>query len=179
VEHFVLKFAAEEAGGTSGFGALGIDGQAFLIQLVTFLLVFFVLRKYVFGRVVKLLEDRRKTIEQGVKLTNEMTVAKSKLEEEIVAARKKSRVEADQIIADSHERAGAMLKEAEDAAQRKVDAILADAHKKIEEETDRARRNLEKDMVELVIQATEIVAKEKIDSKKDHELIQQALRGQA
>jgi F-type H+-transporting ATPase subunit b len=177
VQQFLLKFGAEETGGTSGFGALGIDAKAFLIQLITFVLVFLILRKYVFGRVVKLLEDRRKTIEEGVKLTNEMTVARKKLEEEIVQTRKKSRAEADKIIADSHEQAGSMLKEAEESAQRKVDAAVADAHKKIEEETGRARRNLEKDMIELVIRATEIVAKEKIDARKDSELIKEALRG--
>ena len=172
------QFAAEETSG-SGFGALGINFRAFLIQLITFLLVFFILKKYVFGRVVKLLEDRQKTIEEGVKLTAEITIAKDKLEKEIIAARKKSRVEADEIITASHEQAGAMLKEAEDAAQRKIDAIITDAHKKIEEETQRARRNLEKDMVELVIQATEIVAKEKLNPKKDSKLIEEALRGQA
>ncbi len=172
------QFAAEESG-VSGFGALGIDAKAFLIQLVTFLLVFFVLRKYVFGRVVKLLDERQRTIEKGVRLTNEMSVAKSKLEEEISAARKNARAEADKMLADAHEQAGATLKEAEDAAQRKVDAILSDAHKKIEEETERARRNLEKDLVELVIQATEIVAREKISPKKDSELIEKALKEQA
>jgi F-type H+-transporting ATPase subunit b len=178
VDQPILQFAAEEAG-SSGFGALGIDFKAFLIQLATFVLVFLVLKKYVFGRVVKLLEDRQKTIEEGVKLTADMNVAKSKLEDDIMAARKQSRAEADRVLADAHEQAGAMLKEAEASAQRKVDAIMADAHQRIEEETQRARRKLEKDMVEMVISATEIVAKEKIDPKKDSELIERALRGQA
>lgn len=172
------QFAAEEAG-SSGFGALGIDFKAFLIQLITFVLVFLILRKYVFGRVVKLLDDRQKTIEEGVKLTADMNVARDKLQEEMTQSRQKARSEADKLLADAHEQAGATLKEAEDAAQRKVDAIMADAHKRIEEETHRARRKLEKDMVEMVIAATEIVAKEKIDPKKDHELIDKALRGQA
>jgi F-type H+-transporting ATPase subunit b len=178
VDQPVLQFAAEETT-KSGFGALGIDFQAFLIQLITFVFVFLILRKYVFGRVVRLLDDRQKTIEEGVKLTADMNVARDKLQEEIERSRQKARLQADQVLSDAHEQAGATLKEAEDAAQRKVDAIMADARKRIEEETHRARRKLEGDMVEMVIAATEIVAKEKIDPKKDSELIEKALRGQA
>ena len=53
MKEVVLKFGAEGADGASGFGALGLDGRAFIVQLITFLLVFYILNKFVFGRVVK------------------------------------------------------------------------------------------------------------------------------
>ena len=56
-------FGTEEADSASGIAALGFDAKAFIIQLITFLIVLFVLKKYVFGRVVELLEKRRETIE--------------------------------------------------------------------------------------------------------------------
>lgn len=170
----MLIFGAEDTQ-AEGIAALGLDPRAFLVQLATFLLVFYVLKRFVFGRVVKVLEDRQKTIAEGIELTSRMQTEKQLLEEESASTRKKARVEADKILADSHEQAGAMLKEAEEAAQRKIDALLADAHKKIEEDTERARRELEKDIAELIIQATEVVAKEKIDAKKDADLISRAL----
>jgi F-type H+-transporting ATPase subunit b len=176
IDALIVRFAVESSE-SEGFAALGFDAQAFLVQLITFLLVFFVLKRYAFGPVVSTLEKRRKTIEEGLSLTSEMRAQREKLEGEIVEARKKVRKEADEIIASSHEQAGSVLKEAEEAAQRKIDAMLADAHKKIEEETERARRALEKDVVDLVVRATEAVAREKIDAKKDSELISRALRG--
>ncbi len=57
--------------------------------------------------------------------------------------------------------------------------ILTDAKKKIVEETERARRALERETVELVIQATEAVSREKLDASKDAALIKDALRSQS
>lgn len=167
---------AEEA---SGIGALGINSEAFIIQLITFLFVYLILRRYVFKPVVKYLDDRQKTIERGVALTSELTSQKEDLDREAAKIRKTARAEADQIISSAHVQSTTMVKEAEDAAQVKADAILAEAEKKILEETSRARRNLESEMVNLVIEATEKVTREKLDAKKDNALISAALKGQA
>lgn len=174
---FYLQFAAEEAD-ASGLAALGLDMRAFIIQLLTFVLVFFILKKYAFAPIINALENRRKTIEEGLKLTSELSEEKEKLQREVAEAHRKARRESDEILAASKTRADEIAKEAEASAEAKVDNMLQDARSKIDEETKRARKNLEQEMVDLVIKATEFVAKEKIDSKKDKELISEALEGQ-
>ena len=178
MSNFYLQFAAESAEEASGLAALGLDLRTFIVQLATFVLVFLVLRKYVFSHIVTALENRRKTIEQGLQLTSELSEEKKKLDQEVAEAHKKARKESDEIIAASRVRADVIVKEAEDKAQAKVDIMFDDARKKTVEETRRARHNLEKEMVDLVIYATEFVAKEKIDAKKDKQLIDEALEGQ-
>lgn len=178
IDSLFTQFAAEAAE-KEGFAALGFDAKAFLIQLVTFLLVFYILRRWVFGRIVTMLEKRRATIEEGLSLTNKLTEEKEKLDAEITKIRKAARREADEIIAASHQQTTAMVKEAETAAETKAAAILAEAQKKIEEETARARRSLEHEMVGLVAEATEVLVNEKIDAKKDAALISKVLRSQA
>lgn len=170
-------FGAEEAEGASGIAALGIDGKAFLTQLITFLVVFYILKKFVFGRVVDMLEKRRETIEKGVSLTSEMQVEKEKLEKEVEKTLKKAREDANDVLAKTHEQSSAMIKEAEEKAQSKVDAMIKEAKVKIADETARAKRSLEKELVELVINATEAVASEKLDAQKDSALIAKALKG--
>jgi len=161
----------------SGFAALGFNPKAFLIQLITFLIVFYILKKYVFGRVVDMLEDRRKTIEDGVKLSAEIKSEREKLEVQIADAHKKARAEADELMAQTKDQATAVLREAEESAQVKVENMISDAKKKIADETEKARRSLEKETVELVIKATEAVSREKLDAKKDAGLIKDALEG--
>jgi F-type H+-transporting ATPase subunit b len=178
IDILITRFAAEETE-ASGFEALGFDPKAFLIQLVTFLLVFYVLKRFAFGKIVELLEKRRKTIEEGVALTTKLTQEKEKLDREAADTRAEARREAEQIIADSHVQTTQIIRDAEESAQEKAEKILNDARQKIEDETARARRNLEKEMVELVIQATEAVSREKLDAKKDNELIASALKGRA
>lgn len=175
----VTQFAAEEAKAESGLGALGIDPRAFLIQFITFIFVYLVLRKYVFKRIVTALQDRQETIEQGVRLTTELVSQKDDLDKEAADIRKKARKEADTIVAEAHTQSTAMVKQAQDDAQTKADAVMIEAEKKIAEETARARRNLEHEMVELVIQATQKVSGEKLDAQKDNALIANALKGQA
>jgi F-type H+-transporting ATPase subunit b len=171
------RFAAETAE-KEGFAALGFDPKAFLIQLVTFLLVFYIMKRYVFGRVVDLLEKRRVTVEEGVKLSQEAKAEAEKLQKEIAEAHKQARQDADKLLGQTRDQADDIIKAAEQSAQDKAGKILLDAKKKIAEETERSRRDLERETVELVIQATEAVSREKLDAKKDAVLIKDALRGQ-
>ncbi len=179
IEILINRFGAEEAEAPSGLAALGLDGKAFVIQLITFLLVYLVLKKFVFDRVVDLLEKRRTTIEEGVTLTTEMQAEKEKLEQDIAQAHKDVRKQADELIAASQDQASDIVKQAQESASEKPEKILPEAPQKIEEETMRARQKLEKDMVELVITATEQVTKEKLTADKDRTLISTVIKEQA
>ena len=164
--------ATEEA---EGIAALGIDPLAILAQAATFLLLFWVIKKFALDKIVTTLEKRRKTIDDGVRLGRQMEAEKERLDEKVEAALKKARNEADKIIAESREEAGSIIKQAEITASNKVDGMLEDAHKKIEEDIDAARKGLEQDMRSLVAEATEAIIKEKLDAKKDASLLDRAL----
>jgi F-type H+-transporting ATPase subunit b len=173
-------FAAEDAHAAesaSGLGALGINPAAFLIQLGTFVIVFFLLKKFAFAPIVRLLEERRKTIEDGVKMGQRMAKEREKLDEEVAAAMRDARHEADKIIATGHKEAREVIREAEKAAHTRAEHILADAEARIHEDTATAKRKLEKDIVGLVSEATEAIVGEKVDAKKDAEIIDKALKG--
>lgn len=175
----LTRFAAEEAETAQGIAALGIDPKAFIIQLITWVLVFVVLIRFVFKPIVRILQQRQDAIDEGMRLTTEMVAEKDKLETEVEKTLKKARKEADEILGKTHEQATQIIKDAEEAAQAKVNAMIADAHNKIADETTKARRKLEKEVLELVVEATEIVTEEKIDAKKDASLLARALKGRA
>ncbi len=170
----ITIFASTEE--VSGIGALGIDPLAILAQAATFLLLFFIIKKFALTKIVATLESRRKTIEDGIRLGREMEAEKEQLDEKVKATLKEARIESDKIIADSHEEAGSVIKEAEDSANRKTDMMLADAHVKIEEDTDKARVGLEKEMRGLVAEATEAIIKTKLDSKADADLLGKTMK---
>ncbi len=167
------RFAAE--GG--GIAALGVNGKALLLQIITFIIVFLLLKKFALGKIVATLEKRNQTINDGVKLGLEMQKAKEELETKTQELLASARGEADKIIAAGHDDAKELIKAAETAAAHKTDALLADAQAKIEENLIRARKGLEKDMLELVAEATEVVIGEKLDERKDSGLIEKALSG--
>jgi F-type H+-transporting ATPase subunit b len=168
-----LFFAAESANSS---GALGLSLSAFIIQLVTFLFVFLLLKRFAFKPIINMLEKRRQTIEEGVKLGLELEKEKQKVEEEGAKVIREARHNADRIIADTHKEAREIIREAEKSAKKRTDIMIADAEARIHEETERARRGLEKDIVGLVSEATEAVVHEKVDAKKDQKIIDEAIK---
>jgi F-type H+-transporting ATPase subunit b len=170
-------FAAEGAEHAAEGLPLGLNGKAFIVQLVTFILVFLVLKRFAFRPISTMLEKRRQTIEDGVRLGQKLEKERANLEEEVTRITREARHEADKIIAASHKDAREVIREAEKTAQRKVDTMLADAEVRIHEETEHARRNLEKELVGLVSEATETIVGEKVDAKKDAELVKKAMKG--
>ncbi len=162
---------------TSGIGALGISFSAFIIQLLTFVLVFLLLKKYAFKPIIKMLGERRKVIDDGVKMGETLAAERAKFDIEVAKIIREARTEADHIIATGHKEAREVVREAEKSAQRKAETILADAEVRVNEESERAKRALEKDIVGLISEATEAIVGEKVDPKKDAELIDIILKG--
>jgi F-type H+-transporting ATPase subunit b len=170
------QFAADSS--SSGIGALGVDVGALLIQLVTFVLAFLVLKRFAFKPILKVLQERRDLIEQGVSLGEQMKKDQAELEATIAKELKNARKEADGIIAGAEETAKQTVRAAEDKARDKAAGILADADTRIAAETQRARKALEGELVNLISDATEAIIQEKVDAKKDAQLIDRALKGQ-
>ena len=168
----ITQFAAS----SSGIGALGIDGKALIIQLITFLLAFWVLKRYAFGPIIKIMNRRRQTIEQGVKLGEQMTKEKAELEAKVEQQLHEARQQADGIIAGAQDTSRQIVQDAEDKARQKAAVIIQEADTRIGQDTARARQSLEKELVGLVSEATEAIIEEKVDTKKDIELIERALR---
>jgi F-type H+-transporting ATPase subunit b len=167
------------ADSSSGIGALGFDGNAFLIQLITFLLAFWILERYAFKPILKIMQQRRETIESGVALGEQMKQERAELEKKVGQMIHDARVQADGIIANAQEAGKDAIKEAEDKARSKAAGILKEAEARIEQDTARARKTLEKELVGLISDATEAIIQEKVDAKKDASLIERALKGRA
>ena len=68
---------------TFGSGILGLNLQAFVIQLVTFLIVLLALRQWAFKPIIKMLDERRKVIDSGITLGEKMRAQEAELTEKV------------------------------------------------------------------------------------------------
>lgn len=175
--HMISYFAATTEEG-SGLTALGVDGKAFLIQLITFLLAYLILRRFAFGPIMKVMNERRETIESGVKLGEQMQKEKAALESQVTKALHDARTQADGIVAEAQAAARDSIREAEEKASEKAATIVKEGQARGEQEVARARKALEAELVDLISGATEAIIDEKVDAKKDAALIDRALKGQ-
>lgn len=161
---------------SSGIGALGFNAQAFIIQMITFVLAFLVLKRYAFKPILKIMQERRKTIESGVKLGEQMRIERMELEAQVAAELHKARLQADSIVAETQESVRELMRDAEAKARKKAEVIITEAKQRTEMDVARARKQLEQEVVGLISDATEAIIDEKIDPDKDSALINRTLK---
>lgn len=172
--YFAASEAAEHAEQT---GILGFSPKSFIIQIITFVLVFILLKKFAFDKVMKVLDERHKVIDDGVRMGLRMEAEKTKFDKELAAVMRDARSDADKVVATAHKEAREIVREAEKKAAKKSEAMLTDAEERIEEEAERAKLRLEKDIVKLISEATEALVGKKVDPKTDAEVIDKILKG--
>ncbi len=173
----ILLFAAEDAEKTEkGAAVLGIDPLAIALQAGTFLILFVIIRKFAFDKIVANLKDRQDTIAEGLKNAEDIEIQKAELEKKNEKAFAEARKEADAVIAKSHEEAGSIVSEAQAKANQQAEDIVAKAKAQAEAEAEKVRKELKGEMLGLISEATETVLDEKMTDSKDQKLIENALK---
>ncbi|HSX29016.1 MAG TPA: F0F1 ATP synthase subunit B [Candidatus Saccharimonadales bacterium] len=157
------------------FGALGLNLQLFISQCVAFLILVAILRKFVYPALIKAIEDRRASIEAGLKEAKQSQEVLEQAEAKVAGMLADARKEADDILARTNQEAATVVTDAEAKAKTRAEQIVADARQQLAVDVTKARQALKKDTIELVALATERVINEKLDAQKDSKLVEQAL----
>lgn len=155
--------------------ALGIDWKLLVEQGIAFLILVFLLSKFVYPALIKAIDSRREQIEAGLKEAKESHEALAKAEEKVEALLAQARKDADAVAARSQQEAGALLADAEDKAKARAEQIVTDARAQLNNDIRKAREALKADTIQLVAAATEQVIHEKLDEKEDAAIIKQAV----
>ncbi len=169
-----IQFASEQAS-SGGLGALGINLQGFLFQLITFVLVLLLLRKFVYGKLVETLEARRNAVLESLDNAKEAAAQLEKTNEKTAKLLKDAQDEAADIVAGARHEAAKVVEDASAKAASRAEHLLEQAQARIESEVASAKLELKQEMLGLVASATEKVIDTKLDAKKDAELVKKAL----
>ncbi len=176
----LYNFAATEHGDSGDiFTSLGIDGQMLLFQAVAFLILVFVLGKWVFPILMKAVDDRQEAIEAGQKAAEEAEKKAAEAEEQLQKLLKEARAEAKDIVATAKDEANAMIATSEEKAKSRAEKIVRDAHDQLEKDVIAARKALHNDTIELVALATEKVVGKTVSESVDKKIIANAVKEQA
>lgn len=165
---------AEEASG--GLSALGLNVQAFLFQLITFVIVLLILRKFVFKKLVTTLEERRKAVEDSIENATKAETELKNVETKISALLKEAREEAETLVAAGQKEANQVIEAAEGKAKQKAEHIVKEAKAQMDVEVAKAQEALKAETARLVALATEQIIREKLDPTKDAALIKDAIQ---
>jgi len=158
------------------FENLGINWKILLGQLINFLLILYLLKRFVYRWFLNLLKERKEKIEKGIKMSEE-----AERRSEAV------NVEREEILGRSREEGLKVLKKNEELAEKRKEEILAQTQKERElllrksqeegkSEIERMKKEQSEKMLNLSFALVEKILEEKIDLKKDKEIIEKLLR---
>lgn len=165
-----------ETSGSSGISSLGVNLKSFIFQLVTFLIVLLILRRWVFPKLVATLEERRKTLEQSLEQARLTEETLHKAEGQAAELLNKARAEADTVLADANSRVEEIIAKGETAASERAARIIKDAEDHLSQERDRLHSELREELADLVAAATQKVLEKKINEREDRALIERSLK---
>ena len=143
--------------------------------IVAFFITFFVLKKYAFGPIQKMLDERREQIRQSIEEADNAREHARALLEEHRALMKEARGQAEQILAEARHTREAMEKRMREETEAERQRRLEDTRREIAAETTRALDQIRAEVADLTLAATAIVVGKKLDAETDRELISQAL----
>jgi len=159
-----LAAVAAEEGGSPLLAQIGASVLGFLV-------VFFVLKKYAVGQIVSIIDERRETIETGLKraedLQKQAETSKQALDERLAGIEAEARARMQELIAEGQRVAQKM----QDDSRQQASAMVEKAKENIQIETDKARVALKKEIIDLTILAAEHLIKERLDDDKHKQLI--------
>ena len=143
--------------------------------IVCFLIALFVLKKYAFGPIQKMIDDRREQIRRSIEEADNARKEARELLEEHKALMQEARGQAEQIIAEARKTRESMELRMREETEAERQRRLEETRREIAAETARALEQIRAEVADLTLEATSIVVGKKLDSDRDRELISQAI----
>lgn len=154
---------------------LGINAVFLAAQIVNFLVLWFILSRFVFPPVMRMLQERQERIREGLaeaeRARQEAAQARAEFEQQLAEERRKSQEAIAQAARTAEEVREKIIAEAREEAE----AIKRQAREEIAQEREQMLADLRRQMVDLAILAAQRVVGRSLDEKAQRQLIQEFL----
>ncbi len=151
--------------------ALGINIGYLVMQIVLFVILFLVLRGYLYNPIIKVLEERKAKIAKGLEDARQAAIARDNADAEAKKVLDDARAEAAKIRQEASvqadEQAAAILAKANEDAK----AVVAGATDEAEAERNRILADMRSQVAAIAVAAANKVIGESLDEKRQRTLI--------
>jgi F-type H+-transporting ATPase subunit b len=157
--------------------ALGIDWYALVAQVVNFGILIFVLTRFVYKPVLKLVDQRRAAIEKSLEDAREITKRKELLDKERADVLRKADTEAGQLLERAKTEAEAIRQEIEKEARAHSKQLVAKGMQQLENERIKMMHDIQHKLAHAIVQSAEKILRREF-SKEDQQQFEQELQQQ-
>ena len=154
---------------------LGINGKLLFAQVINFLLVIWLLNRFVFKRVLNFLEERRERIQKGIELSDRATKEMERVREARGRELEQARKEATEILSGARTSAIRKEKELQAVAKEKAGEIINKAQIQGERERVDAVLGAKEDIKKMTVRATEKILGRSVSDKDNEKMLDEVL----
>jgi F-type H+-transporting ATPase subunit b len=143
--------------------------------LVFFFITFYVLKRYAFGPIQKLIDERRERIKQALEEADSARAEARELLEEHRKLIGSAKSDAEEILSEARRVAEATQRRMRDETETDRQRRIEDTRKQIEAETRKALDAIRNEVAELTLVAAEKVTRRSLDDADHKRLIEEAV----
>jgi F-type H+-transporting ATPase subunit b len=145
--------------------------------IVAFLVTLFVLKKYAFGPIQNMIDQRQAHIANSIKAAEDARTEAQSLLEQHKQLIGQARSESEAILAEARKTGQAMEQRMKDETETERQRRIEETKKEIAAETARALGQIRAEVADLTLEATSRVVGKTLDAERDRELISEAIAG--
>lgn len=145
-------------------------------QIVSFLIVLWVLKRFAWKPVLKVIEDRENKIRSEFDGIEKQKAENNRLSELYKKQLDDAAKEVKDLIKEGKENGKKIAKEIEDNAHRESKKIIAHTKSELQKEIHKAKGELKQELVTITLAATEKIVKSEMDPKRQEALVHQFLQ---
>lgn len=162
-------------GASDIFSALGIDWKMLVFQIIGFVILVWLMTKFVYPPLIKTIDARQEKIEASNEAAKAAEEKAANATKEIAKLLTEARKEAAEIVTTAKEEATAIATDTEAKSKQEAERIVAAAQESIAKEVLAAKKALHNETIDLVASATEKVVGKSVSAAIDTKVIKTAL----
>jgi F-type H+-transporting ATPase subunit b len=143
--------------------------------IITFLIVLFVLRRYAFGPIQRLIDQRRDRIREALDEADKARTEARELRELTAKEREQAKLDREQILDDARRQSQRLVEQARERADADLKEMLEKNREELAAENTRLREQIRRDVVELTLFAAEKVTGKVLDEDDQRRLIEETI----
>lgn len=155
---------------------LGINAPALIIQLLSFLILILLLRRYAYRPILAMLDQRAQRVRASMEQADRIERQLAETEQRNQAILDEARREAQAIVTRAREIGDNQIAQARQVAHDEAEKQLQQSLAQLRAEEQRAKTELRREYADLVIRAASRVVRQELDPQKHIQLIDQTLR---
>ncbi|KIC71756.1 ATP synthase subunit b [Candidatus Protochlamydia amoebophila] len=154
---------------------MNFEIEQILTQIIAFLIMLGVLKKFVWKRLLNLIEERKQLIQSEFDKIENQKEEVTKLSEEYKAKLHDIDAEARRRIQEAVVKGRDIAHDIEQETRQKVTSLLNNAQEEMKLELAQAKEQLKKDVINISFAITEKLIQEKVDISKHQKLVEEAV----